>query len=129
MKYILTILLLLVALTATATSLDELLRDLPSPSLNQGITLPKSTPINDFTTLMAEPSQLYKHFVSVDGIPAGADKPYISFYKQDFSEDPFDGRIEIFVIGEPLPSPVQTLLIVLAVGGIIYCTRKQPVVV
>ena len=128
MKYILTILLLLIALTATATSLDELLRDLPYPSLNQGITLPKSTPINNFTTLMGEPSQLYKHFVSVDGIPAGADKPYISFYKQDFSEDPFDGRIEI-IIGEPLPSPAQTLLIVLVVGGIIYCTRKQPVVV
>ena len=33
------------------------------------------------------------------------------WYTQDFSEDPFDGKIEILVIGEPLPSVPLTLFI------------------
>jgi len=33
------------------------------------------------------------------------------WYTQDFSEDPFDGKIEILVMGEPLPSVPLTLFI------------------
>jgi len=41
-----------------------------------------------------------------------------SFYQLDFSEDPFDGMIEILVVGEPLPTPVVTLLVALAAGAL-----------
>lgn len=45
--------------------------------------------------------------------------PYATWYSDDFAEDPFDGRIEIAVIGEPLPSARVTLLITLITAGII----------
>jgi len=49
-----------------------------------------------------------------------------SFYQLDFSNDPFDGMIEI-VIGEPLPAPVVTLIVALAAGALflLYKNRKQ----
>ncbi len=50
-----------------------------------------------------------------------------SFYQLDFSEDPFDGMIEIFVIGEPLPAPAVTLIVALAAGALflLYKNRRQ----
>ena len=50
-----------------------------------------------------------------------------SFYQLDFSEDPFDGMIEILVVGEPLPTPVVTLIVALAAGALflLYKNRRQ----
>ena len=49
-----------------------------------------------------------------------------SFYNQDFSQDPFDGMIEIYVMGEPLPTSTVTMLIALAAAGafLLYRNRK-----
>lgn len=49
-----------------------------------------------------------------------------SFYQVDFSEDPFNGLIEI-VIGEPLPAPAVTLIVALAAGALflLYKNRRQ----
>lgn len=49
-----------------------------------------------------------------------------SFYQLDFSEDPFDGMIEI-IIGEPLPAPAVTLIVALAAGALflLYKNRRQ----
>lgn len=33
------------------------------------------------------------------------------WYVQDFANEPFDGMIEVYVVGEPLPTPILTLFI------------------
>ncbi len=50
-----------------------------------------------------------------------------SFYQLDFSEDPFDGMVEILVVGEPLPAPAVTLIVALAAGALflLYKNRRQ----
>lgn len=49
-----------------------------------------------------------------------------SFFKLDFSENPFDGNIEILVMGEPLPTPTVTLLIALAAGaGLLFYNNRR----
>lgn len=50
-----------------------------------------------------------------------------SYYSLDFSETPFDGTIEVFVFGEPLPPSTVTLLVALAAGAafLLYRNRKQ----
>ncbi len=49
-----------------------------------------------------------------------------SFYQLDFPQDPFDGRIEILALGEPLPASTVTLLIALAAaaGLLLYNNRR-----
>ena len=49
-----------------------------------------------------------------------------SFYQLDFSENPFDGVIDI-VIGEPLPAPAVTMIVALAAGALflLYKNRRQ----
>ena len=48
------------------------------------------------------------------------------FYHLDFSQDPFDGRIEILALGEPLPASTVTLLVALAAaaGLLLYNNRR-----
>lgn len=128
MKYILAILLMLLALTTTASSLDALLRDLPNPDLTFDVQLPQAPQINDFSNRSYTTNTRIRP-VNLADDPDGFVMPYASWYKQDFANDPFDGLVEIMVIGEPLPSSRATLIIVFIIGGIIYCTRKQPVVV
>ena len=50
-----------------------------------------------------------------------------SFYQLDFSEDEFDGRIDVLVVGEPLPSSTVTLILSLAALAVFmgYARRKQ----
>ncbi|MBP5585628.1 MAG: hypothetical protein J6Y92_04670 [Lentisphaeria bacterium] len=48
-----------------------------------------------------------------------------SFYKLDFSEDPFNGMIEIYVIGEPLPAPAVTLIVALAAGALFLLYKNR----
>ena len=50
-----------------------------------------------------------------------------SFYQLDFSEKEFDGKIDVLVMGEPLPSPTVTLILSLAALALFlgYSRRKQ----
>ena len=50
-----------------------------------------------------------------------------SFYQLDFSEDAFDGQIDVLVMGEPLPGPTVTLILSLAALAVFmgYARRKQ----
>lgn len=50
---------------------------------------------------------------------------YDTWYKHDFAEEPFDGRLQVLVMGEPLPSANATIFIVLAVAGIIMWSRNK----
>ena len=49
------------------------------------------------------------------------------FYQLDFSEMPFDGKIDVLVVGEPLPSPTVTLILSLGALAVFmgYTRRKQ----
>ena len=49
------------------------------------------------------------------------------FYQLDFSADPFNGKIEVAVIGEPLPGSTVTLILSLAALAVFmgYARRKQ----
>ncbi len=49
-----------------------------------------------------------------------------SFYHLDFSKDPFDGIIDIMIIGEPLPASTVTMLVALAAAAalLLYSTRR-----
>lgn len=49
------------------------------------------------------------------------------FFRLDFSEEPFDGNIEVLVMGEPLPASTVTLLVALAAGAglLLYSNRKR----
>jgi len=50
-----------------------------------------------------------------------------SFYVNDFAEDPFDGQIEIMVVGEPLPTSTVTILVALgaAAAFLLYKKRRE----
>ena len=128
MKYILAILLTLLALTSTASSLNLLPHEAKDPDLMAGVLIPKTDSVAAFSNLII-PDTPYKDIPTMSTEADGYLEPYASWYNLDFSNDPFDGLMDILVMGEPLPSPATTLMIVLFVGGIIYCTRKRPVVV
>ena len=50
-----------------------------------------------------------------------------SFYTLDFAEDPFDGKIEILVMGEPLPASTVTLLVALGAAAalLLYHNKRS----
>ena len=47
------------------------------------------------------------------------------FYNIDFAEDPFDGRIEVLVLGEPLPSGTVSLFMAAGIAGLLYFRRNK----
>ena len=51
--------------------------------------------------------------------------PYCDWYNDDFAKEPFDGKIEIYVMGEPLPGSFLTVCIALAFAGIIVWRRSK----
>lgn len=125
-KMFITVLLFLLTLTVLALDIETF-----EPLLNknidvsQGVTLPPAKPfVWDFSNkyywgnwLQIEPN-LY--------IPIGPDgylAPYNEWYMTDFAEEPFDGRLEIYVFGEPLPTPLTTLLVAFGTVGIIYMCK------
>ena len=47
------------------------------------------------------------------------------FFHLDFSEDPFNGRIEILIMGEPLPASTVTLLVALGAGALLLLYKNR----
>ena len=47
------------------------------------------------------------------------------FFHLDFSENPFDGAIEIMVMGEPLPPSTVTLLVALGAGALLLLYKNR----
>lgn len=56
-----------------------------------------------------------------------ADYKAEGFYQLDFSEMPFDGKIDVLVVGEPLPGSTVTLILSLAALALFmgYTRRRQ----
>ena len=116
-KLLITLVLFMLALTVIAApDLTPLLKD-QDYHLNIGIQLPKTPAINDFS----QPFAIEKTYdIPVVRSAENIDS-YLGpiWYKQDFAESPFDGTIELLVIGESLPTPAATLLAALLTAGII----------
>lgn len=101
--------------------------------LAQGVDLSKITDtkkINDFSKPF--PTTEYKMVAynvnSENNFFAGYATD--SFYNTDFAEDPFDGVIQVLVMGEPLPSPTVTLICAIGVIGILlYCKKRKEVII
>lgn len=121
MKHILFIFLLLFAVNAFAKSdLWELIKN-PSYDLTYGVTLPEQRPLTDFSKPYVPTSVI--HVSSIEHA-LQVDEAFSYWYHFDFVEDPFDGRIEILVMGEPSASTTVTLLISCVLGLMLYI-RKQ----
>lgn len=120
-KIFITVILFLLALSILASQsqqeLQVLLKD-QHLDLTYGVVIPEAKPYNDFSTITKPPyyMQLFSHPMWQE--PDGFLSPYSSWYHTDFAEDPFDGRIEPLVVGEPLPPATATLLIALGMLGI-----------
>ena len=65
--------------------------------------------IKDFSNILKiNPSNPVQTNLNTEAIvPYSTDAWYI----QDFASDPFNGMIEVYVVGEPLPTPILTLFI------------------
>ena len=48
-----------------------------------------------------------------------------SFYHLDFSQDPFNGKFDILVMGEPLPASTVTMLVALAAAAALLLFRNR----
>ena len=107
-------------------SLQELLKD-QKIDLTQGITLKDAPPFHDFSTFYTNPvfplKPYNRDFVWYDETFGNA------WYSKDFAADPFDGRIEVLVMGEPLPSTTITFLISIALVDLLLYRNKFRVVV
>lgn len=122
MKHILFIFLLLFTVNAFAKSdLWELIKN-PSYDLTYGVTLPEQPPLTDFSKPYVSTST-----INVANIEHASliDESFSYWYHFDFVEDPFDGRIEIMVMGEPSASTTATLLISCILGLTLYIRKRN----
>lgn len=121
-KIVIATVLFLLALTVVANDqLYKMIDQLPL-DLSIGIEQPKEAKLNDFTAVMAPIAPAI--LVTSSGAGERIDEHFSGWYKYDFAETPFDGRLEVYVIGEPLPTPIMTLLVTLGTVGII-CMNKN----
>ena len=115
-KIFITAILFFLALSILAGALDNTTAPIVSPAY--GVTIDQ---FKIDTTLATPPH--YTFGVSSEAL--GNTSVYNSYYSSDFSHTPFDGNINIFPVGEPLPSPLMTLIVALGTLGIIYMCRLQ----
>lgn len=129
MKTILTILFLL--LSAVVFSMDKktqeyLLENYKTHyNLAYGIEKPKPIKWTDFTLLPTKP--LYTISTNSEAFIPFTYDTSVNWYKTDFAAEPFDGRIEVLVVGEPLPSINLSLLIacILSIAVLQYRKYKE----
>lgn len=100
-------------------------------NLTQGIDVDailKKQPFNynNFIFTSANMSYYHPQISSDNNFIAGN---FENYYQLDFAEDPFDGRIQVLVMGEPLPSQTVSLVLgILTVGSIVYLKKNQKVI-
>lgn len=125
MKKIIIFFLFAFSISVFSQDLTELLKYV-NHNLTYGITIPETQKFNDFSKPMTPVStyQMYKFKVDSDNNLMEF-SPGNNFYKVDFNEDPFDGMIEVMVVGEPSTSTNLTLLIAGLLGLVMIKYRKS----
>lgn len=118
MKHILIILLSIISFTSFGLDLSSF----PHQGINltQGIVLPPAMKFNDFSNV--KPIKAY--------IPVRIRDSYFydesisnGWYSFDFAEDPFNGLIEIWAVGQPSASTTTTLILSCLIG--LFLIRKK----
>ena len=122
-KLLITVILFLLALTVVANDqLKSLLEKIPL-DLTAGIEHPAEPNITDFTKAVASPIPAQTRMPDTYLEPV--DGSFTGWYRYDFAETPFDGRLEMLVVGEPLPTPLTTLLVAIGTVGILYMSNRK----
>ena len=120
MKRILIILLFVFSLTSFGYDLTSLIKD--DYDLAFGVVLPPHQAINDFTNVkFAEvyvPFRMLEEYLFDENLSD-------TWYKLDFSEDPFNGVIEIYAVGQPSASVNATFVISLAAILLLLYKKKR----
>ena len=123
MKYFLALILTFVVVTCSASDLLSLL-DHQTWNIAYDVQLPDTgIAANDFSKHYLKNSQVT--YLHADGSSEPMELVSIgnSWYPYDFASDPFDGIIEVLVVGEPLPSTTTTLIVALGFLILVYCKR------
>ena len=109
MKKLLFVLFLVLSVNALANdSLMAFLKD-QKIDLNQGVILKEHVPLNDFSTLYS--TNIFPVKLRASDFGWYNEAYGDSWYHTDFAAEPFDGLIEVLVVGEPLPSTTITFII------------------
>lgn len=121
MKRLLVLFLLLFSITTfAATDLKYLLED-QRFNLTYGVTLPDTPALTDFSVRFTPSVSPTKVAASVEALipfQGMVDR----WYQFDFSEEPFDGVIQLAAVGQPSPSATVTLIIALLCS--LFLVRK-----
>ena len=126
-KIFISILLFLLALTALAFDPVALYTyiDRHPYDLLQGTPQLQQLDVREFTGQYQLNAPAANAYFTAQGDPTPYMQAYDTWYRYDFAEEPFDGRLEIYVFGSPLPSAKATLFIVLLTAGIIMWSRNR----
>lgn len=122
-KFLVTTILFMLALTMVANDqLYKMLDKIPL-DLSIGIEQPNEVKLNDFTAAIAPvaPTEAALNISAGESMEGD----FGGWYRYDFAEDPFDGRLELLVVGEPLPTPIMTLLVAFGTIGIILVNKNN----
>ena len=111
MKFLLTAFLFILSVSLFSLDSDKLFEYSTPINLTQGIQYPELKNINDFTNIPENITPFYSNPVFNESKEAIVPFNSNSFYNLDFNEDPFNGCLELAVIGEPCLSVNLTLLI------------------
>ena len=91
-------------------------------NLAYGIEKPKPIKWTDFALI---PTKSYTISNNSEVLIPFSYDTSVNWYKTDFAEEPFDGRIEVLVVGEPLPSINLSLLIACIISIAVLQYRKR----
>lgn len=124
-KVFITVIMFLLALSILALEPKDFTNILKNSEVNiaYGVTLPESSPAWDFSNIKQLQAESFNGYTNFDSEMPGYENQYKAWYDTDFAEDPFDGLIEVYVVGEPLPPATTTLLIALGMLGIMKCRK------
>ena len=125
-KIFVTTVLFMLALSVLALDAKALLQYQKPINLAYGIKVNKNINVMDFSVpVYKDIDYRDKMYVvtSENNLFAGYNAD--EFYRLDFAEDPFDGRIEVLVMGEPLPSGTVSLFIAAGIAGLLYFRRNK----
>ena len=111
------------ALFKSKKSLDNLLKTMKVDyNLASGFEVNKDFNITDFSNPVTPAlNNQASYTVNSEAI---VPFPTDYWYVQDFASDPFDGMIEVYVVGEPLPTPVLTLFIASTIAFVLAKYKK-----
>ena len=125
-KIFVTTVLFMLALSVLALDAKALLQYQKPINLAYGIKVNKDINVMDFSVPVYKDIDYRDKMVVVNSennLFAGYNTD--TFYNIDFAEEPFDGRIEVLVMGEPLPSGIVSLFIAAGIAGLLYFRRNK----